>query len=73
MISNYRLSLPSNASPRWSRLSTLLLNGNVIERNPDCFFMHMYEVTVLDLSENPNIAHLPEFNFQLEKSRGFIA
>ncbi|KAL5566223.1 hypothetical protein UlMin_029387 [Ulmus minor] len=59
LMRNYSLSLPSNASPRCPRLLTLLLNGNKIERIPDCFFMHMNELTVLDLSFNQNIARLP--------------
>ncbi|KAL5566226.1 hypothetical protein UlMin_029390 [Ulmus minor] len=59
LMRNPRLSLPSNASPRCPRLLTLLLDHNRIERIPDCFFMHMNELTVLNLSDNPNIKRLP--------------
>ncbi|KAL5540011.1 hypothetical protein UlMin_043966 [Ulmus minor] len=56
---NYRLSFPSNASPRCPRLSTLLLNNSWIKSIPDCFFMHMNKLTVLDLSFNMAIESLP--------------
>ncbi|KAL5549207.1 hypothetical protein UlMin_004438 [Ulmus minor] len=59
LMRNYILWLPSNASPRWPRLLTLLLNNNGIDTIPDCFFMHMNELTVLDLSSNRNISRLP--------------
>ncbi|KAL5566230.1 hypothetical protein UlMin_029394 [Ulmus minor] len=59
LMRNPCLSLPSNASPRCPRLLTLLLNENKIERIPDCFFMHMNELTVLNLSTNPYIKRLP--------------
>ncbi|KAL5566231.1 hypothetical protein UlMin_029395 [Ulmus minor] len=59
LMRNHRLLLPSNASPRCPRLLTLLLDDNRIERIPDCFFMHMNELTVLNLRDNPNVKRLP--------------
>ncbi|KAL5548217.1 hypothetical protein UlMin_003448 [Ulmus minor] len=53
------ISPPSNPSPRCPRLLTLLLNNCNIETIPDCFFMHMDKLTVLDLSCNDNIVTLP--------------
>ncbi|KAL5548211.1 hypothetical protein UlMin_003442 [Ulmus minor] len=59
LMHNRLLWLPSNASPRCPRLLTLLLNFNGIKGIPDCFFLHMDKLTVLDLSYNREIKHLP--------------
>ncbi|KAL5540007.1 hypothetical protein UlMin_043962, partial [Ulmus minor] len=59
LTDNHLLSLPSNASPRCPRLSTLLLNHNWIKEIPDCFFMHLNMLTVLDLSDNYDLRSLP--------------
>ncbi|KAL5545436.1 hypothetical protein UlMin_005123 [Ulmus minor] len=59
LMHNSLFSLPSNASPRCPRLLTLLLNNCWIERIPDCFFMHMNKLTVLDLSDIEDIKSLP--------------
>ncbi|KAL5540019.1 hypothetical protein UlMin_043974 [Ulmus minor] len=59
LIRYYGFSFPSNVSPRCPRLLTLLLNSTLIKRIPDCFFMHMDKLTVLDLSDNFYLRSLP--------------
>ncbi|KAH7520849.1 hypothetical protein FEM48_Zijuj08G0189500 [Ziziphus jujuba var. spinosa] len=51
--------IPSSVSPKCPRLSTLLLNNNGPLRSiSDCFFRHMLELNVLDLSYT-GIVNLP--------------
>ncbi|KAH7522690.1 hypothetical protein FEM48_Zijuj07G0165400 [Ziziphus jujuba var. spinosa] len=43
--------IPSVVSPKCRKLSTLMLNNNIELRNiSDCFFRHMLQLSVLDLS-----------------------
>ena len=59
-------TIPSNLSPRFSNLSTLLLQGNEHLINvPDSLFKHLHGLKVLDLS-NIGIESLPNSVFSLE-------
>ncbi|KAJ4718620.1 Disease resistance protein [Melia azedarach] len=42
--------IPSNISPNCPSLSALLLQRNVLRRIPECFFVHMQGLKILDLS-----------------------
>ncbi|KAJ4718622.1 Disease resistance protein [Melia azedarach] len=50
LIRNEINEIPSNMSPNCPRLSALLLQGNTyLERIPECFFVHMKGLKILDL------------------------
>ncbi|XP_061355261.1 probable disease resistance protein At4g27220 [Gastrolobium bilobum] len=51
--------IPEGTSPCCPRLSTLILNDGRINRIPECFFMNMNALTVLDLSYNYRLRYLP--------------
>ncbi|GLT62452.1 hypothetical protein SLA2020_350910 [Shorea laevis] len=63
--------IPSSASPRCPRLSTLMLQYNGLRRIPDSFFEHMRGLEVLDLSYNA-MEHLPNSISNLENLRALL-
>ncbi|GMN23738.1 hypothetical protein TIFTF001_045807 [Ficus carica] len=59
LMCNRISDIPSNASPKCPMLSTLILRNNkLLEEIPDCFFMYMKNLNILDLSYT-NIKILP--------------
>ncbi|XP_024926277.3 disease resistance protein At4g27190 [Ziziphus jujuba] len=60
LMSNKISCISSGVSPRCPRLSTLWLNNNILLTSiPDCFFVHMNALSVLNLSYT-DIEYLPE-------------
>ncbi|KAH7546464.1 hypothetical protein FEM48_Zijuj01G0203500 [Ziziphus jujuba var. spinosa] len=60
LMSNKISCISSGVSPRCPRLSTLWLNNNILLTSiPDCFFVHMNGLSVLNLSYT-DIEYLPE-------------
>lgn len=60
LMSNKISYIPSGASPRCPRLSTLCLNNNIMLTTIlDCFFVHMNGLSVLNLSYT-DIEYLPK-------------
>ncbi|KAH9715781.1 Disease resistance protein [Citrus sinensis] len=64
--------IPSNMSPHCEILSTLLLQRNgLLQRIPECFFVHMHGLKVLNLSRT-NIEVLPSSVSDLTNLRSLL-
>ncbi|KAL9462940.1 hypothetical protein AB3S75_000865 [Citrus x aurantiifolia] len=72
LMRNNIMEIPSNMSPHCEILSTLLLqrNGN-LQRIPECFFVHMHGLKVLNLSRT-NIEVLPSSVSDLTNLRSLL-
>ncbi|XP_062168701.1 probable disease resistance protein At4g27220 isoform X2 [Alnus glutinosa] len=71
LMHNKISEIPSSASPRCPRLSTLMLQYNGLRKIPDSFFEHMRGLEVLDLSYNA-MEHLPNSISNLENLRALL-
>ncbi|GAY64144.1 hypothetical protein CUMW_231340 [Citrus unshiu] len=72
LMENYIKEIPSNMSPHCDILSTLLLQCNEhLQRIPECFFVHMHGLKVLNLSRT-NIEVLPSSVSDLTNLRSLL-
>ncbi|KAH9715768.1 Disease resistance protein [Citrus sinensis] len=72
LMRNNIKEIPSNMSPHCEILSTLLLQHNVLlQRIPECFFVHMQGLKVLNLSHT-NIEVLPSSVSDLTNLRSLL-
>ncbi|XP_059443399.1 disease resistance protein SUMM2-like [Corylus avellana] len=71
LMHNKISEIPSSASPRCPRISTMMLQYNGLRRIPDSFFEHMCALEVLDLSYNA-MEHLPNSISNLENLRALL-
>ena len=70
LMQNQVIEISSVFSPKCSQLSTLNFSRNPHHSIPDCFFLHMIDLNILDLLEK-DIMVLSKFHFQLELSIHF--
>ncbi|XP_052300193.1 probable disease resistance protein At4g27220 isoform X2 [Citrus sinensis] len=72
LMENHIEEIPSNMSPHCEILSTLLLQRNVhLQRIPECFFVHMHGLKLLNLSHT-SIEVLPSSVSDLTNLRSLL-